>query len=290
VTDPEAPAAVAIVGSGAVAQAMGRVMYVAGARVVAVASRSRRRAADAARFIGPSVRPAAIDEVPAAASHVLIAVSDHAVSDVARLLSAAGLRQGIAVHTCGAMGPAALAPLGGGVACGVIHPLQTIREPERAIDDLVGAYFMVCGDPLATDWARTIAASVDGKVLEIESARAACYHAGAVMASNALVASLDAAVRLMGLAGIDAARALPALTPLARASVDNALAQGPARALTGPVVRGDAATIASHVSAIHEAPPSVRELYGAVARHLITVARSRGLSDASADAIEKALR
>jgi predicted short-subunit dehydrogenase-like oxidoreductase (DUF2520 family) len=290
VTEPVSAASrIGIVGTGAVALALGRLMYLAGQPVVAVASRSRRRATEAALFIGASAHAATLDELPQRAERILIAVSDDVIAEVARALAENGMSSGVVLHTCGAIGPSALAALGGHVARGVVHPLQTIRDAEQGIESLVGAFFMTCGDEPATAWARTIAAAAGGQAIEIAADRAACYHAGAVMASNALMGVLDAAVRLMEAAGIEPSRALLALAPLARASLDNALADGPDVALTGPVARGDAGTIAAHVEALRAAPTTVRELYDAASRHLLAMAKGRGLPDASAEAVEAAL-
>jgi predicted short-subunit dehydrogenase-like oxidoreductase (DUF2520 family) len=93
----------------------------------------------------------------------------------------------------------------------------------------------------------------------------------------------------MAQAGIDPADALLALAPLARASVDNAVELGPRRALTGPVVRGDGATVALHRSAVRDCGPAVAALYDAAARHLLDMAKARGLNAAGIRSVEQAL-
>ena len=280
---------VAIAGAGAVAQAIGRLLAVAGVPVVAVASRTRAHADLAVRFIGRAVSdgPAAavappivveLNELPRLASHVLIAVADRAIEPVAEALAAAGMRSGAALHTCGAKGPDALKPLGAaGVACGMLHPLQTIMTAEQGARDLSGVTFGLAGDPRAMDWGAQIVTSLHARAVHIDASRLSYYHAGAVMASNALMASIDAAVVLLGEAGIDRDAALQAIAPLARTSVSNALANGPQSALTGPVVRGDTLTVAAHVRALRSSDPTVARLYGAAAAHLLTLAARRGL-------------
>jgi predicted short-subunit dehydrogenase-like oxidoreductase (DUF2520 family) len=119
--------AVAIVGAGAVAQAIGRLLFDSGEPVVALASRNRSRSERAARFISPSIRVASCAELPGLATRVLVAVSDEGIGPVAEALAAAGMRSGVALHTCGARGPEALEALRAtGVACGILHPLQKI--------------------------------------------------------------------------------------------------------------------------------------------------------------------
>ncbi len=281
---------VAIVGAGAVAQALGRLIYLHGGSVIALASRNRIRAEGAAAFIGPSVRPVGCAEVPSLATHVLIAVQDEGITLVAEELARAGMCTGVALHTCGAKGPDALAPLKrAGVACGVLHPLQTVPTPEQGVKSLKGVTYGVAGDRSAIEWAEDLVSLLEGRALHVAPERLTSYHAGAVMASNALVAVIDAAVVLMGQAGVEREAALRALEPLARASIDNVFANGPSAALTGPIVRGDAGTVAAHMHALDDAPPTVAALYVAAARRLIEIARERDLPEASVRALESAL-
>src|SRR5262245_39581991 len=122
----ERPAPIGIVGAGAVAQALGRCLHGCGQPVFGVASRSREHAEAAARFIGAGVRAVDVSELPANVSRVLVAVRDEGIQPVAELLARSGMSGGIALHTCGAAGSDALKPLqNAGVACGVLHPLQT---------------------------------------------------------------------------------------------------------------------------------------------------------------------
>jgi predicted short-subunit dehydrogenase-like oxidoreductase (DUF2520 family) len=284
---------VGIAGAGVVAQTLGRLLAARGTPIAALAARDRSRGEQAARFIGGSVRVVGTAELPALVTHILVAVSDQGIAPVAASLAAAGMRSGVALHTCGAKGPEALAALrAAGVACGLLHPLQTLATPEQGVKALPNAAFAVSGDPAAVDWARRIAAVVTasrGRVLHISADRLSYYHAGAVMASNAVTGVLDAAVLLMAQAGIGPDDALQALAPLARASVDNAVTLGPRRALTGPVVRGDGATVALHRSAVRDCGPAVAALYDAVARHLLDIAKARGLNAAGIRSIEQAL-
>jgi predicted short-subunit dehydrogenase-like oxidoreductase (DUF2520 family) len=334
--------AVAIVGAGPVAQALGWLMAAGGEPIVALASRTRLRAEQAARFIsGPGGSPAGsektrptpvdvagsektrptpvdvrrvlldppsrlgpaavvpvvdISELPQLATRVLIAVSDQAIEPVAEALASAGMRSGAVLHTCGARGPDALRALRvKGVACGMLHPLQTIMTAEQGVNSLAGATFGLSGDPEAALWGDEIVeiirmvAGGDGRSLHIAADRSSHYHAGAVMASNALLAVLDAAMLLMAHAGVGREAASRAIAPLARTSLQNALASGPLAALTGPVVRGDASTVAAHTEALRDVEPTVAKLYEASAMHLLQLARQRGLSDASVRAVESVL-
>jgi predicted short-subunit dehydrogenase-like oxidoreductase (DUF2520 family) len=279
-----------------VAQALGRLMAERGASVVAVASRDRVHAERAARFIGGAAGSIDVVEyagLPRLASHLLIAVSDRGIEPVAQVLAAAGMRSGVALHTSGARGPDALGALRrAGVACGMLHPLQTIMSPEQGVRSLGDVTFGVSGDAQARQWGEDLVRIVtdgDGRLLHVEADLLSCYHAGAVMASNAVVAVLDAAIVLLERAGIDHDSALRAVGPLARTSLDNALGSGPHAALTGPIARGDVETIAAHRNALREVSPTVANLYEAAAAHLLELAKRRGLPAASVRALELVL-
>jgi predicted short-subunit dehydrogenase-like oxidoreductase (DUF2520 family) len=109
------------------------------------------------------------------------------------------------------------------------------------------------------------------------------------MAGNAVVAALDAAVVLLKAAGIERNAALRAVGPLCVTSARNAIEMGPEAALTGPIQRGDAATVRRHVAALAGVPAHVGDLYRATARALLDISRRRGLADAPASAIEAAI-
>ena len=117
----------------------------------------------------------------------------------------------------------------------------------------------------------------------------ALYHAAAVAASNYLVAVEDLAARLAAAAGIPAGESLRALLPLVRGTVDNLERVGLPAALTGPVARGDAATVRMHRAALRALDPALDAAYAALGRHALRVAREKGLSAVRARATGRAL-
>jgi predicted short-subunit dehydrogenase-like oxidoreductase (DUF2520 family) len=280
---------IGIAGAGRVAQSLARLLRETGQPVVAVASRSAASARAAAEFAGPGVTATTYAELPGKASRLVIAVPDEALEEVAGTLAETA-RAGIALHTCGARGPEALGALADrGIACGTLHPLQTVASPQQGAASLRGVTFAVAGDPAALAWAREIAEALGGTAVEIEPRARPLYHAAAVMASNYVVVLVDAAVTLMQAAGLERDAALEAVAPLLRTTVDNVLAEGPEGALTGPIQRGDAATVAAHLAALGASPASVRELYRAAGRQALDIARRRGLPGDRAQAIETRL-
>ena len=294
------PLRTAIVGTGRVAQAFGRLLTDAGLPPLAVGGRNLSHASHAASFVAhvrqsghgmqAPVKAATIADIPSLADHVLIAVSDAAIPAVADELARGGMSGGVALHTSGAHGPELLDQLAArGVSCGVIHPLQTIADPTLGAAALRGATFGISGDDAAIDWALQLVEAAAGIPLRIRANSFASYHAGAVMAGNAVIAAIDAAVVLLGAAGVEKRAALRAIGPLCLTSAQNALDIGPEAALTGPVQRGDAETVRAHVKALASCPPYVADLYRASGHALVDIAQRAGLAEQSALAIRKAL-
>ncbi len=149
--------------------------------------------------------------------------------------------------------------------------------------------FAICGDAPALAWAGRIARAANGRILRIPAERRPLYHAAAVMASNYITALLSAAQTLLIAAEVDAQEALQALGPLAWTSLDNALRQGPTAALTGPIERGDVATMAAHLAALKDFPGPIPGLYRAAGLQTLELARGKGLCAKRAAATERLL-
>jgi predicted short-subunit dehydrogenase-like oxidoreductase (DUF2520 family) len=142
-----------------------------------------------------------------------------------------------------------------------LHPLMTV--PHGAGPEVLhGAGAAIAG---STDRALALAGALAGRLgmraVEVADADRAAYHAAAAMASNFLVALEGAAERLAATAGVD--REL--LVPLVRASLENWASLGAEAAITGPIARGDHATVARHREAIADRAPELLELYDALA-------------------------
>jgi predicted short-subunit dehydrogenase-like oxidoreductase (DUF2520 family) len=168
--------------------------------------------------------------------------------------------------------------------------LQTVASPEEGVGVLPGASFAIDGAPEAAAWAERLVAVLSGFSLHIPAAARPLYHAAAVMASNYPIALISAAVMLMKEAGVEEDVARRALETLTRTSVENAFRLGPAAALTGPIARGDSATVRGHLAALAKFPAAVEGLYRAAGLATLEMARQSGLDEAQAGAIEALLR
>ena len=224
---------------------------------------------------------------------VLLAVRDDALEPLVRELARGATRDQphlgrVYLHLSGALTSRVLAPLARkGVKVGSFHPLMTVAlAPHEAATQFRGATFALEGDPAAVRAGRRLARALDGVPVLVRAAARPAYHAGAVFASNFVVAALAAAEDLLVKCGMTRRAARGALAPLARASVDHVAAIGPVASLTGPIARGDAATVRRHLAAL---APAHRALYVALGRQALSLARQGGLSAAKARAVAKLL-
>ena len=181
---------------------------------------------------------------------VLLAVSD---DEIAR--AAIAINPGPLVgHCAGSLGLEVLAPH---EAFG-LHPLMSVVGDNAVF---AGAGAAVAGStPRALTAARVLADALHMHAVEIADRDRAAYHAAASIASNLLVTLEDAAEIMLRTAGAD--RTI--LVPLIRATIENWATLGAPAALTGPIVRGDEATVARQRDAVVERAPELVALFDAL--------------------------
>ena len=166
---------------------------------------------------------------------------------------------GFVGHTSGAT-PLAVLGDAGERAFG-LHPLQTFAGGESAAS-FSGAGCAVAGaSPEALAVARDLATRLGMLAIEIDDSERAAYHAAASVASNFLVTLQAVAEELAGAAGLTREQARSLLAPLVRSTVDNWAERGPEAALTGPVARGDDATVIRQRDAVEGAAPHLLPLF-----------------------------
>jgi predicted short-subunit dehydrogenase-like oxidoreductase (DUF2520 family) len=191
---------------------------------------------------------------------VAIAVPDAAVAAVAATIEADGVA--VVAHLSGSLG---LAPVAHHVRKAVLHPLVALPDPVLGAERLrSGAWFGLSadGDHLAVE----VVADLGGRAIAVADDDWARYHAAAVIASNHLVALLGQVERVAATVGVP----LEAFLDLAEGTLANVRALGPAEALTGPVRRGDVATVERHLAAL---PDDERAAYQALSEEAARLCR-----------------
>jgi predicted short-subunit dehydrogenase-like oxidoreductase (DUF2520 family) len=273
--EPGEPPITGIVGAGAVGTALGVALERAGWPVAAVASRDTERR-DRFRSLVPGARgfaeaTALLDEVEL----ILLAVPDDALPALAGELRMYGGQA--MVHTSGALGAEVLEPArAAGTQVGAFHPLVAFADTERAVAALHGATIAIEGDDELADLLARMADAIGASAVRLAPGSKAAYHAAAMLSAGGVVALLDAIAELGAVAGLDEAGSLAIYGGLVEQTLGNARALGIARALTGPMVRGDVGTIERHLDALARDAADVLPLYRAIAEREIAIAERRG--------------
>jgi predicted short-subunit dehydrogenase-like oxidoreductase (DUF2520 family) len=258
---------ITIVGAGNLAGALAVSLRGAGYKIDQILSRnaadSLRRARKLAREVGASAVAAAGAQIRA--EIVWFCVPDAAIAQAATSLSGAAHWKGkVALHSSGALTSDELTVLREqGAAVASVHPLMTFVRGSRAA--LVGVPFAIEGNPKAARVARGIVRRLHGQTFAIGKRRKEAYHAWGMFASPLLTALLAASERVAGAAGVSRKAARERMLPILRQTLANYAKLGAPGSFSGPIARGDVATVGKHLQVLLEVP-EVREVYIALAR------------------------
>jgi predicted short-subunit dehydrogenase-like oxidoreductase (DUF2520 family) len=279
-------ATIAVIGPGRVGTTLGLALTAAGHRVVAVAGRG---AGNVERFVAavPTAEPDSAVAAARAADLILLTVNDDELVGVARGLAAADavVERTRWIHTSGRYGAAVLRPIalaGGRVAA--CHPAQTV--PKAHPGALAGCAWAVTADQANLAWARRFVRRLDGDPVDVAEEARTRYHAALAVGSNGTAAVVSLARDLLLAAGVRTPERF--LTELVTRSAGNAARDG-AGALTGPVRRGDAETVAAHLADLRVSLPEAVPSYRALAELALSYARRAGLDDRRAQAVRAIL-
>ena len=274
---------IAIVGAGSLATFLAAALNDAGFTITEIIARdtpqSRRHARALAARVGArtvTTRSAVLDttllwfcvpdrEIRGSASALAGHLSTRAAAHKKnRVQSKVPSRVRFAFHSSGALLSRELEPLRkAGIAVASVHPLMTFVAGTHP--SLTGVPFAMEGDHAATQIARQIIRKLEGESFSLPAARKAAYHAWATLTSPLLLAflvTLEEAARAAGFTRKDARRKS---LPIIRQTLANYSRLGPAKSFSGPLIRGDAGTMAKHLAALKK-HPGPREVYVALAR------------------------
>jgi predicted short-subunit dehydrogenase-like oxidoreductase (DUF2520 family) len=251
---------VGVIGAGRVGAVLGAALRRAGHDVVATSAVSEASRCRAAELL-PGVPLLPPDEVVRAASLVLLAVPDDALPGLVQgLADVGGFQPGqLVAHTSGRHGLAVLAPAEGVLPL-ALHPVLPFTGTAIDLERLHGASFGVTSPEALRPIAEALVVEMGSEPVWVLDELRPLWHAALAHGANHLVTLVTSAADLLRQAGADDPSAV--LAPLLGAALDGALRSGDA-ALTGPVSRGDAGTVAAHLAAL---PEEIRPAYLALAR------------------------
>lgn len=159
---------------------------------------------------------------------------------------------------------------------GLLHPLRAIVSPAETIASIASTTFGVEGDEAGRRAAEGVVEVLGATFMALQSEQVAAYHAAAAIASNYLVGLLDLAEDVLSQAGIKGEAAQEAFVNLAQGALDNVRRSGIPGALTGPIRRGDSATVKAHMAALAIGPTENLDLYRALGQRSLALSRECG--------------
>jgi predicted short-subunit dehydrogenase-like oxidoreductase (DUF2520 family) len=275
-SDRPARLSIGVVGAGRVGAVLAAALRMAGHGVAAASGVSDASRARADQLL-PGVPLVGPHEVPARADLVLLTVPDDVLPSLVQGLADTGsVRPGqLLVHTSGRFGVGVLEPaVRRGALPLALHPAMTFTGTQVDVARLAGCSFGVTAPEELRPVAEALVIEMGGEPEWIAEDRRVLYHAALASGANHLVTLVAQSMDLLRDAGVGNPKQM--LGPLLGAALDNALRSGDA-ALTGPVARGDAGTVAAHLRELEQVSPEALAAYVAMARLTADRALAAGL-------------
>ena len=268
---------IGFIGAGTLGSALALALVALDYRVIAVSSRTFSSARDLAGRIPGCRAVEGAQGVADLCDVAFITTPDEAIEVVATQTSWRP-GQGV-VHCGGAVSLDVLAPAAAqGAFAGSFHPFQTfacLDSAEQAVERLKGVTSTVEGTGWLLDFLNGLASRLGGQGRRPEPEDRALYHASAVMSCGYLVALLKAGTDIWREMGFSAEEALATVLPLAHTTLENLSRAGIEASLTGPLVRGDAATLTRHLEALESSVPGLLPLYCHLAQQSLPLVEDR---------------
>ena len=283
---------IAIIGAGNLGTNLGYALLQKGHRITALSDNNLSSAEESQRLIGQGK---VFDDNRSAAEEgqwVILTVPDDVIETVAEELADSGIKwqNRFVFHCSGLYSTEALNTLEKrGALVASIHPVQSFAQKKPASRVFEDIFFGLEGKPEALKLATGITRQLGGKFFILEPGDKPLYHAACSMASNFLATLLATASQLLSQAGLADSMAPQVLIPLVQGTLQNVNKFDAGGALTGPVARGDAKSIAKHLEALHRLP-ELRKLYTTMARRSLQIAKKeKDLSEEKIKALETLL-
>jgi predicted short-subunit dehydrogenase-like oxidoreductase (DUF2520 family) len=256
---------IGVVGAGRVGAVLSAALRAAGHEAMAAAGESTASVARIDALL-PGVGRAKPTDVARSCDLLLLTVPDDMLENVVTTMVGAGaIRSGqVVCHTSGRHG---LAVLSAATEIGArplaLHPAMTFTGTALDLERLPGCVYGVTARDEDRDLAQSLVDDLGGHAVWVPEDKRTLYHAGLAHGANHLITLVSQAMELLAASGAEDPAAM--LRPLLTASLENALVAGDA-ALTGPIVRGDANTVAAHLAEIAESAPATIPSYVAMAK------------------------
>ena len=258
---------IGVIGPGRVGTGLARLLADRGYAIAAVAGKTPAHAETLSAAL-PDCKSTTAQAVADTCDLVFITTPDNAINAVA---SAVTWQRGQGVVHCSGALPASVLSVveQHGALPGAFHPLQTLPDAQAAFTNLPGTFVAIEAEEPLFGRLAAIANALECTWGYVPPDARPAYHAAAVLVSNYTVALTHAGVELWRAIGKTEPEALQALLPLLQGTLHNLCRLGPTDALTGPVSRGDWATVEKNLEAIADTAPQYTFTYAAMALAMI---------------------
>jgi predicted short-subunit dehydrogenase-like oxidoreductase (DUF2520 family) len=257
---------IAIVGAGNFASALALALHHADYAIDEIVTRDRATSLRRAKAFAGKVRASAVVARRArlSAEVVWFCVPDREIAGAAKSLKSAATWKGkVALHSSGALTSDELLVLrAGGAKVASVHPMMTFVR--GSTPSLAGVPFAIEGDPTAVRVGRTIVSDLGGTPFSISKEQKNLYHAWGMFSSPLLTALLAVGENVAIAAGLSKSAARERVLPILRQTLSNYERSGAPAAFSGPIARGDVATVEKHLKTLQHLP-GVRKAYVALA-------------------------
>lgn len=261
----ETSQSIAIVGAGRLGTTLAERLAEAGYKITEIVTRNDSRSHAIVQRLASRVGAAArtSSRTKLDADVVWFCVPDSQIAVAARDISGHDWRKKLAFHSSGVLCSDALAILRErGASVASLHPLMTFVNKSKP--NLHGVPFAVEGDAAAVRVAGRIIGDLGGDAFRIRKQNKIAYHTFATMICPLLVSLLSASEKVASLAGMSPHLARRRMMPILSQTLANYAKFGPAASFSGPIVRGDAETIAQHMKSL-DPVSDVKSVYVALA-------------------------
>lgn len=266
-----------IIGAGKLGSIYAHLLNSHGAIVREVCNKTEASSAKACKLLG-FAQPVTLEKLSVADLN-FICTPDDTIPEVTLGLSK-HLPQGkgqIIAHCSGALPSAILEPLqqkGYKTAC--IHPFRSFIALQDTVQEFVGTYCSLEGDPEAITTLKTLFTDMGAICIPITADKKIIYHMASVFAANYTVTLASIAQECLATVGVAQEFSLPMITSIMKSAIANLERENaPEKALTGPIMRGDIATVQHHMQS--SAPSFHKEIYAALGKASVSLTSHNSL-------------
>lgn len=280
-----------IIGCGNVAKTMAFLWHQAGSvEIFDVVNRTQESADRSVGFIGTGKALDSINKLQSADIFVIACGDDQIETCLDELLEQNVIEDGnIVFHFSGAKSANVLAKAKSqGAFCASLHPVKSFADPAIAITTFADTYCGIEGDKTATDVIETLIEAIGGQYFNVDSDKKLTYHSASIFACNYLTALQELSIQALQHSGIERELAMKILEPIVKETTHNIFQLGTAKALTGPIARGDHNLVAAQYNAVQKWDSEAAEIYRLLGKQAVGLSNKKDAAEnTNLDKIQK---